>query len=65
MPGELRPLLQLMGVGAVVTGADDDITRSGAIDPASAAATLAGQGFGTPVQGLRDPAPASRPQPGT
>ncbi len=49
VPGELAPLLGLMGVGAVVTGADDDISRSGAIDPAAAAGVLAGQGLGTPT----------------
>ena len=48
LPGELGPLLRLMGVGAVITGADDDISRSGAIDPAAAAGVLAGQGLGTP-----------------
>ncbi len=37
VPGQLRPLLALMGVGAVITGADNDISRSGAIDPAAAA----------------------------
>ena len=36
-PGQLRPLLDLMGVGAVVQGADDDRSRSGAV-PASSAA---------------------------
>ena len=48
VPGQLLPLLRLMGVGAVVTGTDDDISRSGAIDPAAAAAVLAGQGLGAP-----------------
>ncbi|HET9101949.1 MAG TPA: alpha-(1-_3)-arabinofuranosyltransferase family protein [Solirubrobacteraceae bacterium] len=55
VPGELRPLLQLLSVGSVVTGTDDDISRSGATDPASAAATLAGQGFGTPVKAYGNP----------
>lgn len=49
VPGELLPLLRLMGVGAVVTGADDDISRSGAIDPAAAAGELAGEGLHTPT----------------
>jgi hypothetical protein len=40
VPGELKPLLALMGVGTVVTGADDDLSRSGAIDPAAAAPEL-------------------------
>jgi arabinofuranan 3-O-arabinosyltransferase len=48
LPGELRPLLRLIGVGAVITGADDDIRLSGALDPNAAAQVLAGQGFGTP-----------------
>ncbi len=48
VPGQLTPLLRLMGVGAVITGADDDISRSGALDPAAAARVLAGQGLATP-----------------
>ena len=48
VPGQLPPLLRLMGVGAVVTGADDDITRSGALDPAAAAGELGTQGLGRP-----------------
>ena len=48
VPGQLLPLLQLMGVGAVVSGSDDDITRSGAIDPAAAATELAANGFSRP-----------------
>ena len=47
-PGQLAPLLRLMGVGAVVSGTDDDLVRSGAVDPAAAAATLAAQGLGRP-----------------
>ena len=47
-PGQLRPLLRLMGVGAVVSGSDDDLSRSGSIDPASAAAELAGQDLRVP-----------------
>jgi hypothetical protein len=43
VPGQLKPLLSLLGVGAVVTGADDDISRSGAIDPAAAAGVLSEQ----------------------
>ncbi|MGO9960658.1 MAG: alpha-(1-_3)-arabinofuranosyltransferase family protein [Solirubrobacteraceae bacterium] len=50
-PGELQPLLRLLGVGAVITGADDDISRSGAIDPTAAAGVLAGQGLATPDAG--------------
>lgn len=48
VPGQLRPLLSLMGVGAVITGADDDISRSGAIDPAAAAGVLSQQLGPTP-----------------
>jgi arabinofuranan 3-O-arabinosyltransferase len=40
LPGQLRPLLDLMGVGAVVQGADDDRSRSGAVAPAAAAGEL-------------------------
>jgi arabinofuranan 3-O-arabinosyltransferase len=46
VPGQLAPLLRLMGVGAVITGSDDDIGRSGAVAPSAAAQTLAGQGLG-------------------
>lgn len=49
LPGQLRPLLGLMGVRSVITGSDDDITRSGAVDPASAAEVLDGQGLGSPA----------------
>jgi arabinofuranan 3-O-arabinosyltransferase len=48
VPGQLPPLLRLLGAGAVVTGSDDDITRSGAVEPAAAAAELAGQGLARP-----------------
>jgi hypothetical protein len=48
VPGELLPLLRLIGVGAVVTGSDDDISRSGALDPTAAAGVLAGQGLRIP-----------------
>ena len=50
VPGELTPLLQLMGAGAVISGTDDDITRSGALDPAAAAGVLAGQGLTTAMR---------------
>ncbi|HEY8584140.1 MAG TPA: alpha-(1-_3)-arabinofuranosyltransferase family protein, partial [Capillimicrobium sp.] len=39
-PGQLDPLLDLQAVGAVVTGADDDRGRSGAIGPNAAAREL-------------------------
>jgi arabinofuranan 3-O-arabinosyltransferase len=48
VPRQLKPLLRLMGVGALVSGSDDDISRSGAVDPAAAAEQLRGQGFMTP-----------------
>ena len=40
VPGQLGPLLDLMSAGTVVSGADDDRTRSGATPPAEAAAVL-------------------------
>jgi arabinofuranan 3-O-arabinosyltransferase len=49
LPGQLPPLLALLGVRAVVTPADDDPARGGAPFPADAAAALAGQpGFARP-----------------
>ncbi len=42
-PGQLPPLLDLMGIGAVVTGTDDDRDRSGSVAPAAAAEMLAAQ----------------------
>ena len=46
VPGQLRPLLRLIGAGAVVVGTDDELTRSGAPHPAAAAAVLRAQGLG-------------------
>ena len=40
VPVQLRPLLSLMGVGAVLQGADDDRSRSGAVPASSAAGVL-------------------------
>ena len=48
VPGQLPPLLRLLGAGAVVTGSDDDITRSGAVEPSAAAAALREQGLARP-----------------
>jgi arabinofuranan 3-O-arabinosyltransferase len=48
LPGQLRQLLDLMGVGAVLQGADDDRSRSGAPPPAAAAGEL--QTLGAPVR---------------
>src|SRR4051794_37158467 len=47
VPGQLRPLLDLMGVGAVVQGSDDDRSRSGAAPAAAAAPIL--DALGTPA----------------
>ncbi len=50
LPGQLGPLLSLIGVRSVVTGADDDLARSDAPPPADAAAELATQsGFARPA----------------
>jgi arabinofuranan 3-O-arabinosyltransferase len=60
-PGQLRPLLDLVGAGAVVSGTDDDRARSGAAPPATAAVDLAAQGLGPasrsygPTRGFRLP----------
>ncbi|MET0205744.1 MAG: alpha-(1-_3)-arabinofuranosyltransferase family protein [Thermoleophilaceae bacterium] len=49
IPGQLGPLLELLGVRAVVTGADDDRTRSGSVDAVAAAGQLARDpALGTP-----------------
>src|ERR671915_195070 len=48
LPGQLEPLLRLMGAGGVVSGSDADISRSGGVNPAAAAEELAGQGLGEP-----------------
>jgi arabinofuranan 3-O-arabinosyltransferase len=45
-PGQLRPLLNLIGASAVVSATDDDTFRSGAVDPAVAAQGLSTQGLG-------------------
>lgn len=48
LPGELKPLLGLMGVSAVVVATDDDDALTGALAPAPAARELAAQGLGRP-----------------
>jgi arabinofuranan 3-O-arabinosyltransferase len=53
VPGQLRPLLDLMGVGAVVQGADDDRARSGAVPASSAARVLSA--LGPPARGYGPP----------
>jgi hypothetical protein len=51
LPGQLPPLLDLMSVRAVVTGTDDESGRSGALEPAAAAAQIARQpGFERPTR---------------
>jgi arabinofuranan 3-O-arabinosyltransferase len=49
VPGELRPLLGLIGARSVVTATDDDSARSGAMAPADAARALAPQ-LGRPAR---------------
>jgi arabinofuranan 3-O-arabinosyltransferase len=50
LPGQLPPLLRLLGVRSVVVGSDDRTGRSGAMPPADAARELAGQpGFRRPA----------------
>jgi hypothetical protein len=53
LPGQLRPLLDLMGVGAVVQGTDDDRSRSGAVPSSSAARVL--RALGPPARGYGRP----------
>ena len=53
VPGQLRALLDLMGVGAVVQGADDDRARSGAVPASSAAGVL--RALGPPARGYGPP----------
>jgi hypothetical protein len=50
VPGQLLPLLDLVGTGSVVTGSDDDPAKSGAVDAPTAAATLADQGLDRPTR---------------
>ena len=63
VPGQLRPLLRMMGVGAVVSGSDSDLSRTGSLDPASAAVELAGQGLAAPSRSYGPERPV-RPAPG-
>jgi arabinofuranan 3-O-arabinosyltransferase len=49
-PGQLRPLLSLLGVGAVVVSSDGNLSRSGELAPADAARVLAGQGLSQPTR---------------
>jgi arabinofuranan 3-O-arabinosyltransferase len=51
LPGQLAPLLSLIGVRSVITATDDDLARSDAPAPADAAAQLAAQpGFARPAR---------------
>ena len=60
-PGQLLPLLRLMGVRSVITGSDDDLSRSGAIDPVAAARDLSAQGLArTRTYGPRRSIPPAR-----
>src|SRR3954468_7580442 len=43
LPGQLRPLLQLMSVRNVIAAGDDDVNRSGAVDPAASIRAPAAQ----------------------
>jgi hypothetical protein len=59
VPGQLDPLLRLMGVRAVVSGSDADPTLSGALEPAAAAAELEGQGLTRPSRSFGPRAPVA------
>jgi arabinofuranan 3-O-arabinosyltransferase len=60
-PGQLRPLLGLIGASSVVSGTDDDIVRSGAVDPAIAASVLGSQQLGAAQNfGPLSPVPPAR-----
>ena len=50
LPGQLLPLVRLIGAGAIVTGSDDDASRSGAVNAAAAAAELDRQGLERPAR---------------
>ncbi len=63
-PGQLRPLLDLLGVGQVLSGADDDLSQSGALSAADAARALAAQGLVTPTHAY-GPVRTVAPTPGT
>ena len=57
-PGQLKPLLRLVGTGAVITGSDDDVPRSGAVEASAAAESLAGQGLDRPARSYGPTRPA-------
>src|SRR5918999_1219593 len=62
LPGPLEPLLRLMGAGAVGSGSDDDVPRSGAVNPAAAAEELAGQGLDEPSRAYGPERTVPRPR---
>jgi arabinofuranan 3-O-arabinosyltransferase len=67
LPGQLRPLLNLMSARAVVTATDDDDALSGAVAPGAAALQLSQQpGLQTPTRSYGPfrafPAPAGAPR---
>ena len=66
IPGQLGPLLSLIGARQVITGADDDLARSDAPAPADASAQLAAQpGFQRPARAYGPVRPyASATEPG-
>jgi arabinofuranan 3-O-arabinosyltransferase len=51
LPGQLAPLLDLMGVGDVVVNADGDRSRGGELGPAETARALNRSGLGRVVEG--------------
>ena len=61
-PGQLKPLLRLVGTGAVITGSDDDVPRSGAVEASAAAESLAGQGLDRPARSYGPTRPAAAAQ---
>ena len=60
-PGQLDPLLDLLGARTVIAGADDDRTRSGAAPAAEAADVL--DAAGPPRRGVGPASPAPRRRP--
>lgn len=67
LPGQLAPLIRLMGAGAVVSASDDDRDRGGAVEPGAAAAQLergAGLAAGRAVSAPRQRAGPAGGRPG-
>jgi arabinofuranan 3-O-arabinosyltransferase len=59
LPGQLGPLIRLMGAGELIAASDDDRDRSGAVEPAAAAAQLE-RGAGLAARRDGGAAPAQR-----